>query len=164
MIMIVKVERPGHPPELLTYWSPRAWTAQLFYNTKRDHAGVIDKCKISVEEVFRIPGDRVHVDESAGRPLVVHKRSQDPVESKLGILEYQWRIQPLVIDGLPWALMKDGHAVGRDGYDYSLMPIAALKTDKRAMDVNGAEINFVGTEFGGNTLRFIPSSTFEEPG
>lgn len=158
--MVVKAERSGHGPEVLTYWSP-AWRTLLFYNTTlRPGFAVAEKCAVSVSEVFQISRDRVHIDEELGRSLTVRKRSEDPVEADRGTVEYRFTIQPIVIEGLPRTLLDDGHTVGRDGYDYRLNTIAMLKYDERTMQVNGKEVNFISREFGGNTLRLIQASSF----
>lgn len=160
IIMLVRAERPDRPPEILTYFSPGGWKAQLFFNTERSGASIQEKCRTSIQAVFRVPIHRAHVDESIGRSLVVHKQSQDPVDSKLGITEYRYWVQPVTIEGLPRALLNDGHVQGYDGYVYSLRTIASLKADERAMTVNGEEINFVSRTFGGNPLQLILPSTF----
>lgn len=159
-IMVVKAERPGHNPEVLTYWSP-SWRTLLFYNTTlRPGLSAFEKCVLSVGEVFQISPNRVQIDETLGRSLTVRKRSEDPVEVDLGTVEYRFTVQPIVIEGLPRTLLDDGHAVGRDGYDYQLKTIAMLKHDERTMQVNGKEVNFISREFGGNTLRLIQASSF----
>ncbi len=108
--MVVKVERPGTGPEVLVYWSP-TWRTKLFYNTTlRSDTSVEEKCKSSLDEVFRIPPHRVDIDETQGRILVVRKRSEDPTESELGLVEYRFVVQPVVVDGLPRSLLEDGHS------------------------------------------------------
>jgi hypothetical protein len=144
---------------VLTYYSP-SWDAKLFYNTANEEMGLEEKCATSVKEVFRIPRDRVHVDDVNGLPLTVYKQSQDPAERHLGLFEYQFWVQPVAIQGLPQQLRDDGSFRARDDYDYHLVTLATLKRDPRAMEVNGDEINFISREFGGNTLRHVHESAF----
>lgn len=160
VIVLVKAERPGRGPEVLTYWSP-AWRTHLFYNTSpREGVSAGEKCALSIGEVFQVPPQRLQIDPELERSLTVRKRSEDRAEADLGVVEYRFTFQPIVIEGLPRALLHDGHAVGRDGYDYQLSTVAMLKHDERVMEVNGKEVNFVSREFGGNTLRLIQASSF----